>query len=80
MTSIRSRRTPTVRRRWRSRRCAALATTLALGAALAPAVAAPASSARTFGFSHRTLVQNPLPSDWNCLYQRAVANQQVACH
>jgi hypothetical protein len=80
MITIRSQLSPAPGRRLRRRGVAALATSLALGAALAPAVAAPPSSARTFEFNRDVLVQNPLPSDWNCLYRQAVAERPLACH
>jgi hypothetical protein len=66
-------------RRLRSRRAAALGAALALAATFAPIATAP-SSARTFDVNaHGTLVQNPLPADWNCLWQRAIANHRIAC-
>ena len=79
MTTTRSRIASETRRRFRGCRTAALGATLALAATFTPIAAAP-SSARTFDVNaHGTVVQNPLPADWSCLMQRAIANHHIAC-
>ena len=79
MTTIRFGITPAIGRHLPRRRTAALAAALALGATFAPVATAP-SSARTFDVdAHGTMVANPLPADWNCLTDRAIANRRIAC-
>jgi hypothetical protein len=78
MPATRSYLAPGTDRRCR-RRMAALGAALALAAAVPPIAAAP-SSARTFDVNARgTMVLNPLPADWNCLMERAIANHRIAC-
>ena len=79
MTAIRSEVATVAHRRFRCRRTAAFGAALALAATFAPIAATP-SSARTFDVNARgTMVQNPLPADWNCLMERAITNHRIAC-
>ena len=79
MTTTRSRISSLTKGRLRCRRTAALGAALALAATLAPVAAAP-SSARTFDVGPSgTMVLNPLPADWNCLMDRAIANKRIPC-
>jgi hypothetical protein len=79
MTTTRSSIRSLSHRRFHGRRTAALGVALALAATFAPIAAAP-SSARTFDVNATgTMVQNPLPADWNCLMERAIANHHIAC-
>jgi uncharacterized membrane protein len=79
MTTTRSRIASQTHRRFHRRRAAALGAALALAATFAPIATAP-SSARTFDVNaHGTIIQNPLPADWNCLWERAIANHRIAC-
>ena len=79
MTATRSDHASPTHRRFRCRRAVALGAAMALAATVTPIAAAP-SSARTFDVNARdTMVLNPLPADWNCLMDRAIANHRIAC-
>ena len=79
MTITRSSIPSLTHRGFRGRRTAAFGAALALAATFTPIATAPAS-ARTFDVNARgTMVLNPLPADWNCLMERAIANHRIAC-